>query len=57
MTAKKPAPKPASKPSAKPVAKPAAKPKAKPCGKSPVTGRAGGLGQSTPSSRLAGGGE
>lgn len=43
--------KPASKPSAKPTAKP------KSGGKNPVSGRAGGLGQSTPSSRLAGGGE
>ena len=52
-----PSKKPASKPSAKPVAKPAAKPKAKPCGKSPVTGRAGGLGQPTPSRGLSGSGE
>lgn len=43
------------KPTSKPSAKPAAKPKSS--GKTPVTGRAGGLGQSTPSRRLAGGGE
>lgn len=47
--------KPASKPSAKPQSKPAAKPKQS--GKTPAISRSGGLGQSTPSSRLAGGGE
>ena len=43
----------------KPVSKPSAKPTAKPKsgGKSPVTGRAGGLGQSTPASRPAGMGD
>lgn len=49
MPSKKPA---MSKPSAKPTAKPAVKPKSD--GKTPVTGRAGGLGQSTPSARPAG---
>lgn len=43
----------------KPASKPSAKPKAAPksSGKNPVTGRAGGIGQSTPSARPAGSGD
>lgn len=45
----------AKKPTSKPSAKPTTKPKSG--GKSPVTGRAGGVGHSTPAARPAGAGE
>ena len=46
-------------PSKKPASQPSAKPQSKPKqgGKTPVTGRSGGLGQPTPSGGLAGSGE
>lgn len=47
MAAKKPASKPSAKPSAKP----------KQSSKTPAISRAGGIGHSTPSGRLAGSGE
>lgn len=50
-----PSKKPASKPSAKPSASPGKKPKQG--GKAPAINRAGGIGHSTPSGRLAGSGE